>query len=158
MPTSKCLRTIIAISLLSDLFQYAAANGCDEIKNVIEKLPIVEQRMGKPVLDYMGFGKNQTEPGDQKKAANIKYTTEKNNKCIGEVNQTHLLHGRGIEIHPHDIHIGFWNKGELATGKYITIYKSGWFIVGDKYGENGNLRDRFTMYRTDGSETKFDFK
>jgi hypothetical protein len=60
-------------------------------------------------------------------------------KYIGEWSkETKKPSGRGICIYPNgNIHIGYYNNGELAPGNDIYIFSDGGFIVGEVYLKDG---------------------
>ncbi len=76
---------------------------------------------------------------------------------FGEMNANNNLHGRGICIYPDGyIHIGYWNNGDLAPGKYIHIFSKGKFDVGELYLKDGKSCWRGTNYKVDGTSKKYD--
>ncbi len=80
-----------------------------------------------------------------------------NGDVFGEVNENNYLHGRGIEIENDVfIEIGYYENGRLSTGNYIYIHSDGVFLVGERYIKEGERRDRWTCYKTDGTEKKYD--
>ncbi len=75
---------------------------------------------------------------------------------FGEINEDNTdLHKRGIRISDGDIEIGYFRNGWPSTGNYINIHHDGTFYVGEIYMKEG-IRNRYTRYKTDGSEMKYD--
>jgi hypothetical protein len=77
---------------------------------------------------------------------------------FGEMNADNKFHGRGIVINSDgDIFIGYCKNGDWrAPGKFIWIFIGGEFEVGERYMKDGKLRDRVTLYKTDGTSKKYD--
>ncbi len=77
---------------------------------------------------------------------------------FGETNKDNKLHGRGIRIwYEGNIYIGYFNNGYYAPGKFINIYMSGEFEVGEIYLKDGQQRNKSTQYDTKGLASKFGY-
>lgn len=75
-------------------------------------------------------------------------------KYFGEWSkETKLPHGKGIQIRQDgSIRLANYSNGEMAEGRFVTIYKSGWISVGEtKIDQEGKLRWKGSQYRTDGT-------
>ena len=137
--------------LLTAMIQMAVDNkvpGVDKFKSEIAR---VEQRIKKSVREYLGFGKR----GDAK----IKYIKKGNgNIYIGEVDADDKENGREIDFYTDgEFWMGRNKDGCYAADKYIRIYPSGTFEVGDMYIDaNGDLRGRYTEYKPDGTSNGYD--
>ncbi len=79
---------------------------------------------------------------------------------FGELNENNRAHGRGIRIlNDGFINIGYFEDGWLSTGSNcITIYDDGDFSVGEYYLKDGEKRERWTKYKTDGTEEEYDLE
>jgi hypothetical protein len=77
---------------------------------------------------------------------------------FGEVNEKNRLHGRGIGIwNDGFIGIGYFENGKLSTGKYITIFYTGSFKVGECYMKDRERWFRYTQYKTNGKAYNNDY-
>ncbi len=54
------------------------------------------------------------------------------------------------------INIGYYEDGFVSTGNFIFIYSDGDLEVGEIYFEDGDRRRRGTIYKTNGTEYKYD--
>ena len=82
----------------------------------------------------------------------VKYSSKRNLdnkedgiKYVGEWStDSDELNGRCISIYPSGtITLGYYKNGYYAPGKYITVFSSGEFAVGERYEDaDGNLNCR----------------
>ena len=76
---------------------------------------------------------------------------------FGRHDNENNLHGKGIRITNDGlVWIAFFKGDRWSVGNYFRILSSGLFKVGEYYKKNDNMHDKYTAYRTDGSEAKFD--
>ena len=88
----------IAIDCLNHMIKLGQHQQLPELANIYESIAALEQRMGKSIKDYLGFGF----------LSEFSLMTVSDKK-IGEFNSYNNLNGRGIKIHASaSIDIGHW--------------------------------------------------
>jgi hypothetical protein len=84
--------------------------------------------------------------------------TDFDRSIFGELDEDNRLHGRGIKLwNDGAIFIGYYQNGEWSTGNFIYIHDDGVFEVGEYYRKDGEVRERYTRYMTDGTEWQYYF-
>ena len=94
-----------------------------KLSRVLEYLPKVKERTGKPAWEHLRFGKSDKQPS---------FIQCSSYKYYGEVNANGEPHGRAILNAPDGgIIIGNFDDGGAAPGtNYIIIYSNGELEVG----------------------------
>lgn len=91
---------------------------------------------------YLGFGNISF--------SKLEINTADGSTYIGEMSDDNKRHGKGIKITPQSIHIGYFEDGDSAPGKFITIISDGRFAVGESYWDaDGFLDSKGKTYDTD---------
>ncbi len=133
----------------TEMFKHMADQQIPELEEVREGIATIEKRANIKVKDYLGGGALHTP---------LQTITYSISKYYGELNADGEAHGRGILIYNDDgFQIGYWQNDECGTGNYININSKGEFVVGEYYMKDGREWVRGTMYKTDGTELKYDF-
>ena len=138
--------------MLRKLIKFGVDNNSKkEMTRINDTIDMLKQEHGISVRKHLGFGNAANEQ--------LKFYTDKYGfKRIGELNSANNLHGRGILINIlGTIWIQYWNNGDVAPGNYLKIWSDGDVSVGECYFKDGELRDRGTIYKTDGTSVTYDW-
>ncbi len=132
------------------MLQYLTDQKIPELAMVKERIATLEKRAHIKAKEHLDFGALHTP---------LQTNTYYWGKYYGEVNADGKEYGRSIIIYDNGyIMIGYFENGWSSTGNYIHIYSDGGFQVGDMYLTDGEIWNRGTSYKTDGTEKKYDKK